>query len=435
MFIGATGDIGYNVYPSGESKSAKPNADFDGAFAVLERLDGKTFNLVSFTMVLQADVSKNGNITSFELIGTHSNGATTKVSIANSVTQNATRTLHNTPQLTHVVKVQFGKSPTTTGYGSNVIRVDDIVTGNGVASCGDGDACKPNVCVEGWCTHPIGTRLSSGMIARHIIRNGALFARGGPNTDGTLGLGDTVNRAEETRVGMAANWKMVCAGGGFALAIKTDGSLWAWGKGADGALGPGDTSNRTTPTRVGSGNDWAVVNCGTNHTMAIKTNGTLWTWGDNTMGQLCMSGGKRTSPVQVGTDTNWSQDSQYVISGYTSTMAIKIDGTLWGCGQNEQGTLGMGHTSKVTGLKREVTNGTGFKHIASHRLTSVALQTDGTMWTAGQKDYGRLARSCSGTVLEVRPGMHQGQGLDAGGLRWLAYERAEHRRHAVEHRL
>ena len=83
------------------------------------------------------------------------------------------------------------------------------------------------------------------------------------------------------------------------MAVKTDGTLWAWGDNSYGQLGDGTTTHRLSPVQVGSG--FASVAAGYYHTVAVKTDGTLWAWGYNDYGQL--GDGTTTyrlSPVQVG---------------------------------------------------------------------------------------------------------------------------------------
>ena len=85
----------------------------------------------------------------------------------------------------------------------------------------------------------------------------------------------------------------------------------------------------TIANGVSDATDWAAVSAGTNHTVALKTDGTLWAWGNNFYGQLGLGDNSdRNIPVQVGTDTNW----ETVSAGHNYTVAMKDDGTLWAWG-------------------------------------------------------------------------------------------------------
>ena len=75
-----------------------------------------------------------------------------------------------------------------------------------------------------------------------------------------------------TRSGTDNNWTQLAAGEVHSLGLKTDGTLWAWGRNEYGQLGLGDTSHRNAPVQVGAASDWAQVDCAFRYTMAIKTN-------------------------------------------------------------------------------------------------------------------------------------------------------------------
>ncbi|CAB4122862.1 Regulator of chromosome condensation (RCC1) repeat [uncultured Caudovirales phage] len=117
-------------------------------------------------------------------------------------------------------------------------------------------------------------------------------------------------------------------------------ALKSWGGDNYGQLGTNSISNVSTPVSVGALTNWREVSAGGLHVAAVKTNGTAWCWGDNDYGQLGNNDTSylnRSSPVQVGVLTNWQQIS----AGWTHTVAVKTDGTLWAWGSNWYGQLGV----------------------------------------------------------------------------------------------
>ena len=158
-----------------------------------------------------------------------------------------------------------------------------------------------------------------------IKTTGTLWAWGN-NGVANLGLGDTVNRSSPVQIGTDTNWSKVSAGGSHSLAIKTTGTLWAWGTNSLQQLGLIDNQTgtaRSSPVQIGTDTDWSSISAGYNHSSAIKTNGTLWVWGDNRRGQLGIPFRTNTSsPVQIGSNTNWSKVSAIYT---TNTHAISID--------------------------------------------------------------------------------------------------------------
>ena len=123
------------------------------------------------------------------------------------------------------------------------------------------------------------------------------------------------------------------------MALKSDGTLWAWGDNRSGQLGDGTTANQSSPVPVGSATNWRAVAAGAFHTVALKSDGTLWAWGNNSYGQLGDGTyANQASPVRVGSATNW----QSVAAGAFHTVALKSDGTLWAWGFDSYGQLGDG---------------------------------------------------------------------------------------------
>ena len=218
--------------------------------------------------------------------------------------------------------------------------------------------------------------------------NGTLWSCG-YNVYGQLGLGDNINRNLLTQIGTATNWTQLVVGWEHAAAIKDDGTLWIWGRAANGRLGLGlglGASNVTSPTQVGSDTNWRKISLGYDHTLAIKTDGTLWAWGENGSGQI---GNNSTtdvlSPIQIGTDTNWID----IECGLNHSLAIKSDGTLWAWGNNVYGQIGDG-TVTQRNVPKQVGVDTTWKSIVAGYRCSHALKLDDTLWAWGDAQFGQL---------------------------------------------
>jgi len=175
----------------------------------------------------------------------------------------------------------------------------------------------------------------------------------GVNSFGQLGLNDTVTRSSPVQIG-SDTWKEISMEGSngtdktSTMAIKTNGTMWAWGSNADAGLGLNDKIDRSSPVQVGTGTNWSTINVSARPrgvSLATKTDGTLWSWGGlNNIGQLGLGDSiARSSPTQVGALTNWLTAKSMGHSGNynIAVYAIKTNGTLWAWGNNTYGFLGQ----------------------------------------------------------------------------------------------
>ena len=239
------------------------------------------------------------------------------------------------------------------------------------------------------------TKLSSpcngGGNTLHVaaVQNGKLFTWGA-NVDGELGHGNVTAYSSPKQVGALTTWDEVSLGGQTMLAVKKDGTLWACGDGFPfGSLGLGNTTSYSSPVQVGSLTNWSKVSASGStlqRSAAIKTDGTLWTWGngaDGVTGHGDIS--NRSSPVQVGSLTTWAE----VSVGVKHMLAVKTDGTLWTWGNGAYGKLGLGNTTTYSSPV-QVGSLTDWATPVAGGYTSACVKTDGTLWTWGNGGYGRL---------------------------------------------
>lgn len=177
----------------------------------------------------------------------------------------------------------------------------------------------------------------------------------------------------------------VAAGNWFTVALKADGTIWAWGYNTYGIVGDGTTSALViTPVQNPSLSGVARIATGMDHVLAIKNDGSLWAWGYNSYGQIgngssgIGSANYVTTPLQIA----GMSDVTAVAGGTSHSLAVKSDGSVWAWGRNAKGQLGNSTTTnallpvQVTGLSGVIAVAAGYSH-------SVALKADGTVWAWG----------------------------------------------------
>ena len=227
--------------------------------------------------------------------------------------------------------------------------------------------------------------VASDLFSIGLKRDGSLWAWG-MNDFGELGNSTVPSSPVPVRIGTDDDWKAIAAGGfGNGLALKTNGTLWAWGGNEWGELGQGTSDDlaHPVPTQVGTDSDWVSIAAGEYSCFAIKRDGSLWAWGENRGGQL--GTGDRVNrfvPTRVGTDTDWVA----VAPGWYHCLALKRDGSLWAWGSNTYGELGIGRRGALT----PTLVGYGWAKIADGNDFSLAIKTSGTFWAWGSESSGQL---------------------------------------------
>jgi len=225
----------------------------------------------------------------------------------------------------------------------------------------------------------------------------------GANAFGQVGDGTTTERTLPVTVSGLSNVSAIAAGYQHTLAIKNDSTVWAWGDNTDGQLGVGNNTSSLVPVQVTALNQVVVAVTGGTagyHSLALKADGTVWAWGRNADGQLGDGTTvSKNTPTQVVGLTNVVAIS----GGEYHSLAVRNDGTVWAWGRNNNGQLGNGTTTN-SAVPVQVTGLTGFVGVAAGRFYSMALKADSTVWTWGQNLYGQLGDGTttnSSTVVNV----------------------------------
>lgn len=221
----------------------------------------------------------------------------------------------------------------------------------------------------------------------------------------------------------------VAAGAYHSLALKADGTVWAWGANDCGQLGNGTYSDHCdVPTQVAGLSGVRAIAAGDRHSLAVKNDGTVWGWGDNSTYQIGQDAptSTRTPVMKVG----MGNVASVAASGYRS-IALKADGTVWQWGF-WQIALPWGDSTywlnryvgdaEAVGLAGVISISAGPDH-------SMALKDDGTVWAWGVNSHGQLG---SGTewdrgplrvegfdeVVAIAAGARNGLAVKADGTVW-----------------
>ncbi len=170
-----------------------------------------------------------------------------------------------------------------------------------------------------------------------IFGCGSGGSRDGSGNSGTVSSNDNI----PTPIG---------AGKYHSVALKSDGTVWTWGDNYYGQLGDGSSdSSSDAPVQVSGLAKITAITTGDFHTLALKSDGTVWAWGRNNFSQLgdYSSWPTRTMPVQVvgPKASGFLAEVAAIAGGGSHTVALKSDGTVWTWGSNGNGQLGDGTTA------------------------------------------------------------------------------------------
>lgn len=190
-----------------------------------------------------------------------------------------------------------------------------------------------------------------------------------------LGLGNVATQTSLHRIGQETDWANLASSFTHSLAVKSDGTLWAWGANISHQLGDGTTTTRSTPVPSVEGTDWKQVAAGNSTSFALKGDGTLWAWGDNWAGNVGIGSTiESREAVQIGSRTNWTR----VWAGGVQTVGLQSDGSLWFWGSL------TGDSTHLLLVPTRVSADTNWAEVGFGYFTILAIKTDGTLWAWGR---------------------------------------------------
>ncbi len=245
-----------------------------------------------------------------------------------------------------------------------------------------------------------------------LTDDGRVYAWGS-NSCGQLGDGTTIDHPAPALVFSLENVVAISAGGEFALALRADGTVWSWGKNDYGQLGDGSTDNSPFPVQVrdSDGIGWlsgiVAISAGANHALALDSNGTLWAWGANWEGALGIGSADHSPhplPVRVkdSTGTGFLSGIVQIVAAASFSLALDSAGFVWAWGSNYTGQLGndtilpqylpqrvldSSGTGYLMAIALVGATGVGTYYLSGH---SLAVASDGSVWAWGRNLYGQL---------------------------------------------
>jgi alpha-tubulin suppressor-like RCC1 family protein len=227
------------------------------------------------------------------------------------------------------------------------------------------------------------------------IKNDGTIWGTGLNSNGQLGLGNLDEKTTLTQMTTSSTAKSMTCGASHTMALMTNGTIWGTGMNSSGQLGLGNTTQKTTLTQITSdisGCTPLSISCGSTYTIALMTNNTIWGCGSNSYGQLGLGNTtRRTTLTRMTSDISGCTPIS-ISCGYDHTMVLMTNGTIWGTGKNDSGQLGIGNLVQKTTLTRITSDISGCtpKYISCGNLHTMVLMTDGSIWGTGESGLGQI---------------------------------------------
>ncbi len=266
------------------------------------------------------------------------------------------------------------------------------------------------------------TRISAGFIHSLAIGSDGNLYSWGDNSFGELGNGTTNDKPQATpsKVNLPTwfpKFTQISGGTDYSLALDADGNLYGWGWNSDGELGIGssDVMKQLTPSKglmPADGTKFTQISAGDKHSLALGADGNVYSWGDNSKSQLgrSISGANDSTPRKVNLPAGVRGFTQ-VIAGGNHSLALGSDGNLYSWGDNSKGQLGRSISGTQDGTPGKVAMPAGVTITQASAPGmfngdfSLALGSDGNLYSWGYNSSRQLGRTPTSSTPASRPGM------------------------------
>lgn len=217
----------------------------------------------------------------------------------------------------------------------------------------------------------------------------------GEASKGKLGNGTTTPQANNpVQVSDGHRFTKLDVGGDVACGLRQDGRILCWGDDTRGAMGNGASGASTTPFLVPDVGPWVKVAVGDRTACGIKADGTAWCWGQGNSGQL--GNGTTTATNQTPQLVSDAGPWLDIVVSFAHTCGIKIDGTAWCWGAANQGKLGNGATTGTYSYPQKVLDDGPWLQLATNKETDASnastcgIKMDGSAWCWGNNEDGQF---------------------------------------------
>jgi alpha-tubulin suppressor-like RCC1 family protein len=254
----------------------------------------------------------------------------------------------------------------------------------------------------------------------YALRSDGTVWAWGLGAEGELGNGSTQQSSNvPVQVRGLTHVVAIAAGQYEGYALRSDGSVWAWGSGGSGELGNGkqtSTYASAVPVKVHNLAHVVAIAAAGATGYALRRNGTVWAWGYGYEGQFG-NGRIGSSPLAVEVEMPVEKDKRtHVVAiaegGRGTGYALRSDGTVFAWGRGDAGELGNGRDSNSDAPVR-VRKLTRVRAIAAGNGTAYALRKDGTVWAWGDNGTGELGNGSTGSASDVPVEVHNLAGVVA----------------------